>query len=317
MSISKEVKVAIFAILSIATLYIGFNYLKGKNFLSNRNQFYVIYDGVAGLNVSNPVTINGFSVGRVSDIQILQEQDNHILVELDVKNNIILSDSTVALLKIDLLGSVTIVLDVGNISIPLESGDTLIARVDPSLEQIIAEEALPITSSIQVTLQHVNQILEAFVGEGDRIKSIIHNLDSTINDIHAIANENRSSLKSTLDSLSVATTEFTARMVQLQGTLDKYEDLADSLKMIDVKPTLAKANKLLDSLDSVVVKMNSEEGTIGKLLSSDSLYVDIKKTMEDLDKLLIHFDENPKDFLAPLGRSKKKIEKARAKEQEN
>ena len=108
-----------------------------------------------------------------------------------------------------------------------------------------------------------------------------------------------------------------ARLAQLEGTIDKYGNLADSLKQVDLKPTLVKTNTLLDNLNTTVEKLQSEDGTLGRLMTEDSLYVALQKTVENLDKLLIHFDENPKDFLAPLGRSKKKIDKARVKDQEN
>ncbi|MEP4093814.1 MlaD family protein, partial [Reichenbachiella sp.] len=85
---SKEVKVGLFAIISGAILYLGFNYLKGKVFFSPTNKYYVLYQNIDGLNVSNPVIVNGYAVGRVSTIGILQERDNQIIVELDVDENV-------------------------------------------------------------------------------------------------------------------------------------------------------------------------------------------------------------------------------------
>ena len=53
--------------------------------------------------------------------------------------------------------------------------------------------------------------------------------------------------------------------------------------------------------------VQSEEGTVGKMLSNDSVYNSLNKLLVDLDKLAIHFNEYPKDFMAPLGRKKKKL----------
>ena len=74
MGISKEVKVGFFAIVAIATLYLGFNYLKGIDFLSRSNRYYVLYEDVGGLTKSNPIKISGFSVGKVSNITLLQNE---------------------------------------------------------------------------------------------------------------------------------------------------------------------------------------------------------------------------------------------------
>src|SRR5210317_2107155 len=104
---SKEVRVGIFSVLAIAMLYLGFNYLKGIDFLSRSNKYYALYGDVGGLTKSNPVTISGLSVGRVSDITLLQKEGNKVLVELDIDNKIFLGDSAVAFLDADLLGSVS------------------------------------------------------------------------------------------------------------------------------------------------------------------------------------------------------------------
>jgi phospholipid/cholesterol/gamma-HCH transport system substrate-binding protein len=66
--ISKEVKVGLLAIVSGVVLYLGFNFLKGVDFLSPNNSYYAVYDNVDGLTVSNPVTLNGLAVGRVKEI---------------------------------------------------------------------------------------------------------------------------------------------------------------------------------------------------------------------------------------------------------
>ena len=93
---SKEFKVGLIALVTGALLYYGFNYLKGVDFFSPTNKYYVIYETVDGLNRSNPVIINGLTVGRVSRIRLLQNGENLIMVELDIDETIILGDSTVA-----------------------------------------------------------------------------------------------------------------------------------------------------------------------------------------------------------------------------
>ena len=53
--------------------------------------------------------------------------------------------------------------------------------------------------------------------------------------------------------------------------------------------------------------LQEEDGSLGKLMNDDSLYRNLNKLLIDLDKLAIHFNEYPKDFMAPLGRKKKKL----------
>jgi len=51
-------------------------------------------------------------------------------------------------------------------------------------------------------------------------------------------------------------------------------------------------------------------------MTDDSLYVNLNRLLLNLDTLAVHFDENPKHFLAPLGKNKKRIEKDRKKAEE-
>ncbi len=310
MKFSKEAKVGLFAVLSIGLLYIGFNYLKGVEFWSPTNKYYVIYGGVAGLQESNPVKINGFSVGRVSNIEILQQQDHQILVELDIADNIQVGDSTVALLDVDLLGSVSIVLEVGPLDNILESGDTIPGRLDKALEDLLKESALPVADNLQVTIRRVNTILEGLTGNTEKITNVLTNLEVATRNAGLMTNrENRQRLSNILANLEESTASFKELNTKFSPVLEKYGQVADSLKTVDFKTTLTKTNQLLDSLSLTIDRINNGSGTLTKLMTEDSLYVSLQKTIEDLDKLVIHFNENPKHFMGPLGKSRKKIQK--------
>ena len=127
---SKEVKVGILAVVAGVLLYFGFNFLKGNDLFSGIKKYYVKYQNVDGLTVSNPVVVNGLSNGRVSDVK-LNQQIGYIMVELEIKNDFVIGDTTKAILiNSDFLGGKAIELDVGDISKPKLDGDTLEARVN-------------------------------------------------------------------------------------------------------------------------------------------------------------------------------------------
>jgi len=76
---NKEVKVGLFSAITLVLLYLGFNYLKGIDFLERKTTYYAVYDNIDQLAVSNPVLVNGYPVGRVSHIKILQDKNNRVL----------------------------------------------------------------------------------------------------------------------------------------------------------------------------------------------------------------------------------------------
>lgn len=306
---SKEFKVGVFAIISGVILYLGFNYLKGIDFFSPTNKYYAIYDNIDGLNVSNPVIVNGFSVGRVSNISILQELDNKILVQLDVDENVILGDSTVATLtNSDFLGSKAILLDIGHLANPVEDGDTLIADIDKGIAEFL-ESAQPLTDNLGITIRRINEILLGLEGAGDGVKNALISLDKTLTGVNTLIAENRYSLKKTIDGFSDLSTNINDKIEKLDPLIANANGTLQKVNALELEETLTNLNTLLSSLNTLVDELNEGKGSMGKILKEDSLYNNLNKTITDLDELLIHFNENPKHFMSPLGKKKKKIEK--------
>ncbi|MEQ9008020.1 MAG: hypothetical protein RLP12_09065, partial [Ekhidna sp.] len=76
---------------------------------------------------------------------------------------------------------------------------------------------------------------------------------------------------------------------------------------VPLSETLVKVNESLDHVNKLLLAVQSEEGTVGKLLNNDSVYNNLNKLLVDLDELVIHFNNYPKDFMGPLGRKNKKL----------
>ena len=123
---NKEVKVGIIGVIGLVFFYLGSNFLKGIDFFSPINRYYALYENVDGLIVANPIIVNGFTVGRVSDIKILQNRENKILVSMDIDEGLVIgSNSKATLSSNDFLGSKAIVLTIGDITNPIDEGDTI------------------------------------------------------------------------------------------------------------------------------------------------------------------------------------------------
>src|SRR5688500_3935600 len=146
MKFSKEVKVGLFMISGIVLLYFGFNFLKGIDFFSSSNKYYAIYQNVDKLTESNQIFLNGYAVGRVSDIVIQQHKDR-VLVELSIDSDIIVNTSSVAVLNGELLGGRFIQLIVGETGQRLEPKDTIRSDVAKGISDFIAENAEPVAAN--------------------------------------------------------------------------------------------------------------------------------------------------------------------------
>ena len=128
MKISQEVKVGLLVVVSLLMLYFGFNFLKGSDFFSSNNKYEVTFDNIDGLTPSNPVRINGLAIGQVKKIDILQDQGNKLLVTLELRKEIRVTQGTRAILADDgLLGGKMIHLAIKHGTPVLENGGTLVA----------------------------------------------------------------------------------------------------------------------------------------------------------------------------------------------
>ncbi|RED92647.1 MlaD family protein [Marinoscillum furvescens] len=311
---SKEFKVGLIALVSGVLLYYGFNYLKGVDFFSPTNKYYVIYDNVDGLNKSNPVIINGLAVGRVSRIKLMQNDENLIMVELDIDETITLGDSTVAsLTNTDFLGSKGIVLTIGPLHNPIEPGDTLISYVDKGLNEILAS-AEPVASNLNTTITRVNEILIGLKGSGEKINETIDEVRKTTISVNEIISENQAELAEIMSSTAVLIDNLNAKLDQVDPIMAKTEGVLDSLNALEVNKTLASVRGTLDSLNATITMLKNPDGTLGKLVADDSLYQLIEKTIVDFDSLANHLNYYPKHFFAPLGKSHKRVMKDLKKE---
>ena len=307
---SKEVKVGLIGVIGLVFFYLGSNFLKGIDFFSPVSRYYAVYENVDGLIVANPIIVNGYSVGRVSDIRILQDRDNKILVSMDIDKDLIIGiNSKATLSSNDFLGSKAIVLSIGDINSPINEGDTIMSEIAGGLSELL-EKATPITDNLGVTISRLNDILASLRGSGDMITTTLDNLNNVLTNTNDLIDNNEETITTTLENLNSLTDDLSKKLSDIDPIIKGANDMISNLNMVDFENTFNLIDILLTSMNGVFDDIESGEGgTLSLLLSDDSLYNNLNKTAFDLDKLLQHINENPKHFFAPLGKSRKKIER--------
>jgi phospholipid/cholesterol/gamma-HCH transport system substrate-binding protein len=308
MKLSKEFKVGLFMILAIALLYFGFNFLKGIDFFSSTKKYYAFYENVDKLTESNQIYLNGLAVGRVSNIQI-QQQRNRVLVELDISSEIVLTDSSIALLNGELLGGRFIQLIVNQGGNVLQAKDTMNSDVAKGIMDFFQQNAEPVATNLTITLRNLNTILEGLARNTKRIDTMFLRLQNT----PAILNKTLNTANANIDGLSESfqsvAGNLNGTLEELRPTLSNFKTLSDSLKMLQLNNTVNKAQQSLTKLDHALAQLSSGDNTVGKLMTEDSLYVNLNQLLNSVDSLAKHFNTNPRHFMAPLGKSQRRIER--------
>ena len=80
----KELIIGLCVLIALLVLFFGINFLKGVNLFKAANYYYATYTNAAGLQQSAPVTLDGFKVGQVREINYDYTNPGHVKVELSV-----------------------------------------------------------------------------------------------------------------------------------------------------------------------------------------------------------------------------------------
>lgn len=298
MKISKEAKVGILAVVVLAMFYFGFSFLKGSDFFSNTNQYQVTYDNIDGLTPSNPVLVNGLTVGKVKRIDILQAQENKLLVTLDLNKDIRVGVGSRAILADGgLLGGKVIRLQINQKSAPLQSGGQLVAEKETGLSALIREKTLPVLTNVDSLVLRLNQVVASFDQTGSVLTQTLRGANRVTSTLDATMNENRVGLRHTLANVDKLSTSLIETEKQLKPILTKTGSFADSLNALQLRQTLNTVNKSIDNLQKILGDINRGKGSLGKLTSDDSLYLNTSRTAASLERLLTDLRENPKRYV--------------------
>jgi phospholipid/cholesterol/gamma-HCH transport system substrate-binding protein len=307
MKITKEFKVGIFAVLSGVVLFFGAKVLKGQEFFSTSNNYFAIYDNVNGLTVSNPVVMNGYQVGRVKSLELQKDKDNKVLVCFEIDKGLTLNDSTQAMITQSLLGTVSVILTIGKSTKNIEDGGYIIGDVEESISEVIEQRTTPIIKHLDSTLINMSKLLN----EETRRTFIatLKNFQKLSEQMTQLMARNQDNIHGITTNLNTVTSQLTETQKELQAAMKTYKTFGDSLNQLQLSKTVNQLNTTMTQLNTLMDGINKGEGTMGKLMKDDSLYMSLNKTIADLDTILVHFEKNPKYYLKPLGTSPKEEKK--------
>lgn len=298
MKISQEVKVGILGVVALTLFYFGFRFLKGSDFFSSENHYRVMYDNVDGLTNSNPVTLNGLSVGRVKKIEILQEKNNQLMVTVAIDKKIMVGKGTRAILADGgLLGGKVIQLQILQKDGPLELDGMLVSAKEAGLQSLIREKTLPVLNNVDSLTKNLNLIVKSFDKTGAALNATLQNASRVTGTLDLTVQENRLALRTTLGNVNRLSSSLIETEKQLKPILAKVDNVADSLRSLQLRQTLANANRTVDNLQKLLAGVQQGKGTLGKLTSDDKLYANVNATTASLEKLLTDLRENPKRYV--------------------
>lgn len=289
----KEVIIGGCAILAVLILVFGIDYLKGVNLFKPANYYYASYNDVSGLAVSAPVTLNGFKVGQVRDIEYEYDNPGHVLVELNLDKNLRIPRGTKAILNLDLLGTASIRLEMPASGDMLEVGGRIIGETDPGMLAGVGEKVIPavddILRKVDTLVASLNVIVSnpALAKSVDRIDGITEGVEASVN-----------SIRSTVSRLNQAVALLPETMDNVEKMSDNLLAFSGELNDIPVKTMMDNLNETTENLKRISSQLDSPDSSIGMLLHDRGLYDNLNNAIISLDSLLADIKENPKRYIS-------------------
>ncbi len=290
MKITKEAKIGISTIIVLFATYWGINFLKGLNIFDQRNQYYMSIDEATGMEVSTPVYVRGVKIGSITAIN-LESIKSKILIELTISAKYdIPSDSYLHLEEGAIMDAPKLKLVPGVADTYFNEGDTLSFRFKPTMMQtfnIISDKLFVILDRVDTLMASTNKVLSP--ENINSLSTTMKNLESATNSANDLIVSQKAKLNrimTNFDNISKTISEATP---ELKQTLSNFHLMSNDLKL-----TIPEA---VENINTVLKKVNSKDGSVGKLLNDESLYNNLDTTLVNISTLLDDLKANPKKYV--------------------
>jgi phospholipid/cholesterol/gamma-HCH transport system substrate-binding protein len=303
MKISNETKVGVMAVVALAALILGFNYLKGSSVFQHTKKLYAKFDNVEGLDVSNPVQVNGLTIGTVTAInESDKDLSQGVVATITLKKDVRLPDNSVAMINSSLLGTSTITITKGYSNKFLDNGDTIETKQKPNLLSQVQANIDPIILKLGGTLTSLDSLIEVVGTMFDprtknNFSAIVGNLASSSAELQKMLNDQTGALAQSLRNLSQFTANLNKSNDHISSTMDNVDKTTAHLAAARIPEAVDGLNATLGELKATIQKLNSNNGTVGMLLNDKRLYTSLESTTRSLNILLDDFRLHPKRYV--------------------
>jgi len=309
--ISKEFRIGLVVISAIGAFIWGLFFLKGTNLLSQKYVLYAVYPKIDGLIEANPLMIKGYKVGQVNKISLIKRGGEYqVLVKFLLTEDVKIPKNSIArAVSSDLLGSKAVEIVYSDETNFVSSGDTLLAETEAGLKESVNKQLTPLQkkaegliSSIDSVMTIVQFVLNDKTRDNlsksfESIKKAIQSLEQTAYKFDDLIATEKSKISSLLTKLNSVASMLEKNTDKIEGVITNLNTLSDSLAKADIKKAIDDADKTLIEFKALLAQINSGQGTLGKMAKNDSLYNNLNKTSEDLDKLMKDLRINPERYI--------------------
>ena len=289
MKLTKEIKIALVAIVGILIMYFGINFLKGMNLFSTNNTYFITFDDIQGLGASTPIYADGYKVGTVDGLEYDYKENGPIKVKVDIIKDLRIPQGSKAEIVKDLMGNLQVnLLLANNPRERVEPGGIIPGAVNGGMMDKAAN-LIPVVEKMLPKLDSILTSVNALLAD-PALAASLHNVETITSNLTVSTRE--------LNMLMAGLNKQVPGMIgKANGVLDNTNRLTANLASLDVQGTLNKVNQTLESAHQFTEKLNSNQGSLGLLMNDTKLYDNLTSTMGHADSLVIDLKAHPKRYV--------------------
>lgn len=294
---NKNVIIAIVMVLGLGLLYWGVEFLKGANIFEPVNYYLTKFDNVQGINVSTPVTVNGFQVGLVKELDY-DYKTNQITVKMSLDKDLRIPVGSSVELSKELLGTASLSINLSKSTAFYKVGDEIPNNTQASLLEKVGSDLMPQVSNI---MPHINDILEsvnslvsnpALQASVSQFDDIVTKINNSANDLNVLLNNFSGVSKGLNTSMPGVMSGLVGIENNVDGTVSdlhkNLNSLSGSLSNIlgDVKGFTGTLPSVTNSINSVAGNVNTVTGSLNNKINELPTHK-LESTIDELNKTLV------------------------------
>ncbi len=314
--LTKEFKVGMLAVTSLTILILGYNFMLGKdNPLQRGREFYVFYDSTQGLSPGTSVIYNGFRIGQLKSLTMV-EDGTKIQALVEISSNINIPKDSKFKVESELIGGQKMKLVRGNSQIFAEDGDTLKSMYTRDQFTAMNDRIVPLVSKTDSLLGSLNAFFtnkHLYLALEELPKAIIA-LKTSLNQIENLTASASPQIQNTLANLSQFSLQLVKYDKQIDETLKSISRIGKQMDTVDLGRAINELTRTTENVSKLLNSITAGQGTLGKLATDDKLYLDLQRGTSELNRVLIDLKKYPEKYVpVPFTKSQRKKAKEDSK----
>jgi phospholipid/cholesterol/gamma-HCH transport system substrate-binding protein len=309
MKLSNETKVGLLAIIAILVLVFGFNFLKGSSVLSKDPVLFARFKNIGTLDKANAVKINGLTVGKVYDFHEADKEVSEIIVEIHLSGDYNIPKNSAAVINGSVLGAAFINIEKGSGKTYLKSGDTISTTPEKDILASIQSQMAPTIGrvnetldSLKITIGAVNDVMDP--ATKNNLRTLITNLTVSSMHLQQLLNAQSGVMARSFDNINSITGNLARNNDAVTASIRNVEATTSKLANANIEQVISALQGTANELQATVLKLNSNNGTLGALMNDREMYNNLNATSQRLNMtalsaeiLLDDIRVNPKRYV--------------------